>query len=768
MWNQLLTAIEAKNEVEAIRLIGQMSPQDFVKDYTELNWDQSPLHYAASQGLSDIVEQLLNKKPDLIYLADRSSRTPLHFAAERGHELTVNKLLQYKHAMVNIADRYYNTVLHSAVAKAIGDNNLQVVESLLQKKPDLISMKDSSGFTALNYAVINHNDSIIDFLLKENPNIVNIVDKDGKTILHWAAEYNEIAVNKLLRLKPELAGVMDKNGKTALEMYVISANARENILSTQIKLNIYKGKLTPEETKDVAIKEIFELIGESNAKIEDKIEKGILLLGKTGTGKSTLTHSLVGKELQAILDDSTGNMIVDAVQPLDAVKISHRSASETKVPNKQVLDDVTIWDCPGFKDTGGIVQEIANAFYIKRLFETTSQLKFILAISESAISSDRGSSAVAIVDQFTKVFTNIQAIKDSVTLVVTHVPPHKKVIHLENNIKKILTENNQLQDNENAKQVLEFLLKSVHLFYMPQAEGIIPQTELLQEIEQSTKYMQVQPNLANIGIDPEFMPYAKELLATSQANLSKVTDVITVAVKEANTYLGNNIQNVFMRSHDVIERWLPKSLNKNINTTDNNSYWKEYFAELDLLTSLKNSFEKVSNNQGANKEREAVIDALKIFKEFAATAILKQEIQEYTHVFAQQIEYVKFLSDVCNEKNVDYTCITNTVTNCANTLKTNLEQQIKSLKIDSTQKDIAYYEKAIKYLELYPQDTNCIKAKAASYYHIGTIHEDKHEPDKALANYVKGIKFDKTLSTTYEKVGDLLFTNKDFGKAILR
>lgn len=99
-----------------------------------------------------------------------------------------------------------------------------------------------------------------------------------------------------------------------------------------------------------------------------------------GAGKSTLAHLLSNKGLQAILNDRTGKIVIDAKYPVSNIIIGHRMASETTIPNK-ILADFVIWDSPGSEDTDPI-QEIVNRFYIKRLIEITDLLKFILVVPD--------------------------------------------------------------------------------------------------------------------------------------------------------------------------------------------------------------------------------------------------------------------------------------------------------------------------------------------------------------------------------------------------
>ena len=58
--------------------------------------------------------------------------------------------------------------------------------------------------------------------------------------------------------------------------------------------------------------------------------------------------------------------------------IGHAGDPATKIPASCDSDvkGLKIWDCPGFNDTSP-VQEIANAFHIRRILENTGKVKLV-------------------------------------------------------------------------------------------------------------------------------------------------------------------------------------------------------------------------------------------------------------------------------------------------------------------------------------------------------------------------------------------------------
>lgn len=61
------------------------------------------------------------------------------------------------------------------------------------------------------------------------------------------------------------------------------------------------------------VQQIYKLISEINKTISEQIDKAILVLGKTGAGKSTLTLWLGDRSLKSWFDNRVGKVLIDQV-----------------------------------------------------------------------------------------------------------------------------------------------------------------------------------------------------------------------------------------------------------------------------------------------------------------------------------------------------------------------------------------------------------------------------------------------------------------------
>ena len=574
-------------------------------------------------------------------------------------------------------------------------------------------------------------------------------DVSGRTILWYAVFFGRVDLVKELLLSRDIdLSLEDKKGVSVLGLLYKNSDFQE--ISDTLQANA--------ELRQ----EVSDLISEGNNRLQLEDERGVILLGKTGSGKSTLSHLLSGRELQAIHDDETFALIVDALQPLDDIKISHNRVSETKIPNKCNNGNVVIWDCPGFYDTAGTAQEIANAFYIKMILEKTSQLKFVLVVEDLMVTSGgRGTSFIEIVNQLVKTFVDIKPLQGSISLVVTQSPNGKKPEHIINSIDRILTQNNNIDDS--VKEMMEYLKHSVYIFHSPVAEGPLSPPDIWDEIEKSTKYMDGNPNLANMSISEKSAKDAESLLQAEQVYLKNLLELILKSVKESINYLGSSFENsVFSERYNFIKKHLPKSI---VYEQSQNYDPSNYFLNLELLSDLKNSIniEQVDSFEGALPYIKSL---LSVFEKYTVNQSQKI-LQDYSYMLSQQFEYIKFFSDLCKEKDPDYKDNINLwIKRCNDVLNHNIEDAVKTTQLDGNIEDPKYYHELLKYLNKYPDSEECKVLKLKSYIALGELSEKNDNSDKALEYYLDAIKLKLDVPEIYNKVGDFLASKKYYNEAI--
>lgn len=132
--------------------------------------------------------------PELSMTVDLSNTTALHTAAAQGHIEIVNFLLDKGSNLITISKSNGKTALHSAAR----NGHVEVVRALLNREPEIAMRIDKKGQTALHMAVKGQNLELVEELVKSFPSFTNSVDTKGNTALHIATRKGRAQVKDCL------------------------------------------------------------------------------------------------------------------------------------------------------------------------------------------------------------------------------------------------------------------------------------------------------------------------------------------------------------------------------------------------------------------------------------------------------------------------------------------------------------------------------------------------------------------------------------------
>lgn len=148
-----------------------------------------------------------------------------------------------------------------------------------------------------------------------------------------------------------------------------------------------------------------------------------LLLGITGSGKTTLGLLLTDEELMSTEIEGTGEYII--IDKSDRINRDSAITSKTIIPELMInrKSGTVYFDCPGFIDTRGIQNDLSVAYFIKKLlrFADSIKLVFVIASSSVKISGDRRE-FMELARYATTLIKEIEKFRDGIALVVTKVP----------------------------------------------------------------------------------------------------------------------------------------------------------------------------------------------------------------------------------------------------------------------------------------------------------------------------------------------------------
>lgn len=233
----------------------------------------------------------------------------------------------------------------------------------------------------------------------------------------------------------------------------------------------------------------------------------LLLLGLTGSGKSTLMNAFAGKTLNV---NASGKLDTD--DPLEGSKISHKKSSETTRAVFWVGPDGTIFcDLPGRNDSRGPKQTLLNT--CTNHMVSSRKCKFLLAVTEDSLSG-RSREVIDLINHLTKTI-DVNSLKKALLMVVTKqgsIRFSQPYQELQN-----ILEESSLSDE--GKQLLAHLTEENHIhfripfFPFPNAvNGPYDAPESIQNILKSIHSLDAADNPSiNLQLSPDSMVYLMNL-----------------------------------------------------------------------------------------------------------------------------------------------------------------------------------------------------------------------------------------------------------------
>jgi len=261
---------------------------------------------------------------------------------------------------------------------------------------------------------------------------VRIKEKDEETGFTEEVYKEKILDDKLLNhvYNALQASLLDEGSETAHEKLRGLEFNLDNIpeLLTSLKA-IYQSEISP---VDIQLLQAMELEAAAIKRVVDG-EEVVVLVGNTGTGKTTTLHYLSGAHFEA---SRSGMSLKNSVLNANSFKIGEGQTSETsyvsmlessRVPMlKELCKDangaernVYFCDTPGFCDTAGIEVSILNSQQIIGALQGASSVRVMMVVRSSIFDVDRGERLLDALAPIAKLFADLDKSKSAVQYVFT-------------------------------------------------------------------------------------------------------------------------------------------------------------------------------------------------------------------------------------------------------------------------------------------------------------------------------------------------------------
>lgn len=202
----------------------------------------------------------------------------------------------------------------------------------------------------------------------------------------------------------------------------------------------------------------------------DKGKNPVIILGMTGTGKSTLGLLLTGAKLTGV-ETFPGSNKYRFVDENDLISGNDTTESKTLIPGL-MIDYVDgkkypFYDCPGFSDTRSVKHDILAMYSIYELLSNVQTAKFVITATYPTVEPFLADRAIftKLSEHIIVLLKDVNKFRDAISLIVTKVP-------------------NDTKEDEDGNPVLipdDSIIASVALFLTQTKDTIIKKNEKISD-----------------------------------------------------------------------------------------------------------------------------------------------------------------------------------------------------------------------------------------------------------------------------------------------
>lgn len=271
--------------------------------------------------------------------------------------------------------------------------------------------------------------------------------------------------------------------------------------------------------------------------------KSVIVLGSTGSGKSTLINLLAGKPFVT----QVGNMEikVHTNDPLPGFNIGAGNSVGTKAPCSWFDPEINavFWDCPGFGDPRGSKSDIINAFSIHELFRPNS--KILLVVDASNLKVNRATGFLKLLNELIGLFPDNQEVKQSLSMVFSKTSPIQNILDYLRDDILTLNQVDQIELTPDVRGVLNFIVTNpqrISSFPCPVGLGeYAPNIQPIKESIHSASYMvNPRPQIRIFGDSLLYVDSLSDNLNNYLTDHVKM-NIHTSIVRHCNNLMGNQM-----------------------------------------------------------------------------------------------------------------------------------------------------------------------------------------------------------------------------------